>query len=92
MQTTGGLDLTIYTSYDVFLRKQLPFGSRDDCTCVEIVNGVIFMTALCNRGGPLYFCPVVSFYLLSIYLLFFPRLISAAVDRMSAIILHMAWP
>jgi len=42
-------------------------------------------------GGPLYFCPVVSFYLSSIYL-FFPRLISAATDRMSTILLHMAWP
>jgi len=41
-------------------------------------------------GGLLYFCPVVSFLLL--LLLFFPRLISAAVDRMSAILLHMAWP
>ena len=44
-------------------------------------------------GGPLYFCPVVSFYLfLSIFFLFFPRLFSAAVDWMSAILLHMAWP
>ena len=42
-------------------------------------------------GGPLYFCPVVSFFL-SIYLLFFPRLISAATDWMSTILLHMAWP
>jgi len=40
-------------------------------------------------GGPLYFCPVVSFYLL---LLLFPRLISAATDWMSTILLHMAWP
>ena len=47
------------------------------------------MAALCNRG-PLYFCPVVSFFFF--YLLFFPRLISAAVDWMSAILLHMAWP
>ena len=73
----------------------------------------LFMAALCNRaghiyfhpvvssssflwppyviGGPLYFCPVVSF-LLSIYLLFFPRLISAAADWMSTILLQMAWP
>jgi len=41
-------------------------------------------------GGPLYFCTVVSFYL-SIFL-FFPRLISAATDWMSTILLHMAWP
>ena len=44
------------------------------------------MAALCNRGGPLYFCPVISFYLLS----FFPRLISAATDWMSTILLHSA--
>jgi len=34
-----------------------------------------------------YFRPVVSFYLL-----FFPRLISAAVDWMSTILRHMVWP
>jgi len=49
----------------------------------------LFMAALCNRGA-IIFCPVVSFYLSSIYLLsFFPRLISAAVDRMSAILLQL---
>ena len=32
-----------------------------------------------------------SFFPSSFYL-FFPRLISGAVDRMSAILLHMAWP
>jgi len=41
------------------------------------------------RGGPLYFCPVVSIYYLSI---FFPRLISAAGDWMSTILPHMVWP
>jgi len=39
-------------------------------------------------GQPLYFCPVISIF----YLLFFPRLISAATDWMSTILLHMAWP
>ena len=43
-------------------------------------------------GGPLYFCPVISIFLSFFFLLFFPRLISAATDRMSAILLHMAWP
>jgi len=69
---------------------------------------IMIMAALCNTG-PLYFCPVVSFFRLLLLLLlllfflllllllllsssFFPRLISAAVDRMSAILLHMAWP
>jgi len=45
------------------------------------VRGALVMAALCNRG-PLYFCPVVSFFL-SIFFLFFPRLISAATDWMS---------
>jgi len=36
----------------------------------------------------LYFCPVVSFYLL----FFIPCLISAAADCMSTILAHMAWP
>jgi len=31
----------------------------------------IFMAALCNKGRPLYFCPMVSFIYLSIYLSFF---------------------
>jgi len=37
---TGGPIFTIYTSYDVFLRKELPFGGRDDCTCFKIFSGV----------------------------------------------------
>jgi len=41
-------------------------------------------------GRPLYFLPC-SFFLSSFFL-FFPRLISATGDRMSAILLHMAWP
>jgi len=41
-------------------------------------------------GRPLYFCPVVSsiFFLSS----FFPRLISAVADWISAILTHMVWP
>jgi len=38
-------------------------------------------------GRPLYFCPVVS-----IFFLFFPRLISAVADWMSTILRHMMWP
>ena len=49
-----------------------------------------FYGALCNRGA-IIFLPC-SFFPSFFYLLFFPRLISAAVDRMSAILLHMAWP
>ena len=58
--------------------------------CIADVD--IIMAALCNRGA-IIFLPC-SFFLSSFYLLlfFFPRLISAAVDWMSAILLHMAWP
>ena len=40
---------------------------------------------------PLYFLPVVSFLLLSIFL-FLPRLISAIADSMSTILPHMVCP
>ena len=40
-----------------------------------------------GRPHSLYFHPVIS-----IFLLFFPRLISAAADWMSTILLHMVWP
>jgi len=49
----------------------------------------IVMAALCNRGA-IIFSPC-SFFLPSFYL-FFPRLISATVDWMSAILLHMTLP
>jgi len=40
-----------------------------------------------NRAGHIYFHPVVSFYLS-----FFPRLISAAAGWMSTILWHIVWP
>ena len=48
-----------------------------------------FMVALCNTAGHIYFHPVVCS---SFFFLFFPRLISAAADWMSAILPHMVWP
>jgi len=36
----GGPILTVYTSYDVFLHKELPFGGHDECTCREIFSGI----------------------------------------------------
>jgi len=39
---TGGLILTNHASYDVFLRKELAFVDRNDCTCVKIFSGVNF--------------------------------------------------
>ena len=65
--------------------------------CHSALHLSIIMAALCNRGA-IIFLPcrffLSIFYLLSsiFYLLFIPRLISAAVDRMSAILLYMAWP
>ena len=37
--------LRICTSYDVFLRKKLPFVGRSDCTCVNF-SGVNFLIAI----------------------------------------------
>ena len=46
---------------------------------------LLLMVALCNY--------IFALWFLSIYLSFFiPRLISAATDWMSTILLHMAWP
>jgi len=48
------------------------------------------MVAQCNRADHIYFHAVVcSFFFV---LFFFPRLISAAADWMSAILPHMVWP
>jgi len=48
---------------------------------------MMFVAALRSRCGH-YILPWGFFYLLS----FFPRLISAVADRMSAIRAHMMWP
>jgi len=37
---TDELILSIYMLYDVFLCKELSFGSRDDCTCIENFSGI----------------------------------------------------
>ena len=47
------------------------------------------MVALCNRADYYIF---VLWLLLSFFLSFFPRLISAAADWMSTILPHMVWP
>jgi len=54
------------------------------------VQSVCFIiAALWNRAGHYIF---VLWFLSSIYLLFFPRLISAFGDWMSTILRHMMWP
>ena len=50
----------------------------------------LLMAAPCNRGA-IIFLPC-SFFLSIFFYLFFPRLISAATDWISTILLHMAWP
>jgi len=36
----AGPILTINTSYDISLHKELRFDDRNDCTCVKIFSGV----------------------------------------------------
>ena len=50
----------------------------------------LFMVALCNRADHYIF--ILFLLLLSFFLLFFPRLISAVGDWMSTILRHMVWP
>jgi len=50
----------------------------------------IFMVALCNRADHYIFI-LFLLLLLSFFLLFFPRLISAVGDWMSTILRHMVW-
>jgi len=54
---------------------------------VEILL-LLFMAVLWNRADHYIF----ALRFLSIFFFFIPRLISAAVDWMSTILLHMAWP
>ena len=56
------------------------------------VNSMLIMAALCNRADH-YIFALWFLSSSSIFLSFFiPRLISAATDWMSTILLHMAWP
>ena len=59
------------------------------CTFSAFVglNDELIMVALCNRAGHYIFCPAVTSFFL-----FFPRLISAVADWLSAILPHMVWP
>ena len=54
------------------------------CNCMSLL-----MVALWHRADHIYFHAVVCLFF---FLLFFPRLISAAADWMSAILPHMVWP
>jgi len=52
--------------------------------CLGVRMSFSFMVALCNTADHIYFHPVVCSF-------FFPRLISAVGDWMSAILPHMVW-
>ena len=56
----GGPILTIYTSYDVFLRKELPYAGRNDCICVKIFSGVILIAIIPQRVNVV-LCFIFSF-------------------------------
>ena len=79
---TDELILTIYTLYDVFLCKELPFDGRNDCTCIKILVMLIFliMVALWNRADHYIF--MLWFVLLLSFFLFFssPNLSSRRLD------------
>jgi len=49
-------------------------------------GALLFLWPPCVIGQAIIFCPVVSIFLLSFFLSFFPRLISAAADWMSTIL------
>jgi len=80
-----GINFLMFTAYDVWFIIPILV------TMPVVFKGVIplIMAALCNRAGHYIFALWFLSFCLSV---FFPRLISAATDWMSAILLHMAWP
>ena len=84
-----------YNNVDVFQTSHAGIENTVRSSFTSLVHDVLglqitvfVMAALCNRGA-IIFLPCSFFLLLSS---FFPRLISAATDWMSTILLHMAWP
>ena len=61
---------------------------KSDVVIPDAAPGGLLLWSPYVIGRPLYFHPVVC----SIFFIFFPRLISAATDWMSAILPHMVWP
>ena len=80
------------TSFTNLSHPRLSSGLRthytDFMTGPFLLSISVFMAAVWN-DRPLYFCPVVSFFLC---FFFFPRLISAVADWMSTILPHMVLP
>jgi len=80
------LILDMASLYKISVRNLLT--SR--CLCLFLVYLPYYGRPM-EYGRPLYFCPVVSFFFF-FFFFFIPRLISAAADWMSTILLHMVWP
>ena len=80
------LFITIFIANNPVMSQIKNLLSAAMCGC-----GTLFTAALCNREGHIYFHPVVCSSS-SFFLSFFPRLISAVGDWMSAILPHMVWP
>jgi len=82
------LQLKTYPFYKFFPPCTLFPAGLIPRTITQTVSSELNMVALCNRADHYIF--MLWFVLL--LLLFFPRLISAAADWMSAILPHMVWP
>ena len=71
--------------------QRLQTRSRLICTALHVTTTCLLWSP-CVIGQTIIFLPC-DFYLLSFFFLsFFPRLISAATDWMSTILLHTVWP
>ena len=73
--------------------KQMPQKTSTSLHCATLVGNKhrvapVIMVDLCNRADHYIF----ALWFLSFFLFFFPRLISAIAEWMSAIIAHMVWP
>jgi len=70
--------------------------SPDGCTGKTCIDGGMHSPSASSYGRPMYgaiiFLPCSFFLSIFFYLSFFPRLISAATDWMSTILVHTAWP
>jgi len=76
-----------YTIHSIHLQRLLSH-SELEVVCDTVAHSTRLLWSPCVIGQTIIFLPC-DFFLL---LLFFPRLISAAVDLMSTILPHMVWP
>ena len=83
-------DPVVYPITTFFLPNEERYVADSHIITVKVKDGLLQRLWPPCVAGTLYFCPVVSFFFLSIFS--FPRLISAIADCMSAILPHMVWP